>query len=577
VRLVTRENAEPPDAFAEGLRRRWPRLAIIAVAGVVVVALAAAGVALWRGAPARETPVVAVMPFVNASTDPSLAYLGDGIAGDIQAILAQGRSGVRVIGVASSFQLRGGDQAPAIVRTKLGATHAILGSVQRDGDRVHILAQLVDTRDGDVLWSDTYDRPFSNVLDIQAEVARRAAFVLHLAAPDLEPTSGPVPSEAMENYLHAMQVLRTGVGGVRTFDDVIPPLEAATEAAPRFARAWAWLAESYRVQSRYQGEAEQAQLLEKARAAAHKALQIDPSLGYAHAVLEASGGEWEWDRRLAEQRRAEALSPNDIDVIRHRGEIARRMGRMADYRADVLRQVQLDPLSPEARDTAWSDLLEQDRAKAETALRRYIAQDPRATHLWMNFVDEAVNAGDRPAAERGLAELEQAWPELRTRYRFPEKGAQFLIAEYERRVAATGRPANAAALRAHAQAVFDHLQATGGQGCAADALLTVADPAAGRPDLAWRIVEDLYLRRGYAGPSDTCGHKIYHLRETATWPLFVPQTASLRRDPRIWRIFAAVGLAQHWLKAGDWPDFCREPGLPYDCRREAEKVARPSS
>jgi TolB-like protein/DNA-binding winged helix-turn-helix (wHTH) protein len=565
VRLILREALGAP--LAE--RSRGQRFGWVAAGAAVLLLVTLGGWVLWRGARVREPPVVAVLPFANASNDPSLAYLGDGIAGDIQAMLAQGRAGVRVIGVASSFQLRGRDQTPSLVRRRLGATHAILGSVQRDTNRVHILAQLVDTRSGEVLWSDTYDRDFANVLDIQADVARRTALVLHLAAPELASDSGPTPPEALENYLRAMQVLRTGVGGLRTFDDVVPPLESATQAAPQFAHAWAALAEAYRLKSRRQGEAEQARLLEQARTAARQALQIDPSLGFAHAVLEASESEWNWDQRLSELARAEALSPNDVDVIRHRAELARRMGRLEDMRNANLRRLQLDPLSPEARDLAWGEMLHRDRGEAEKALRRYVAQDSDANALWIDFVEQAVHAGDRPAAERGMVELERGWPNVRAHFRLSDQTAVAMLANIRRQVSETGRPPDVAAHRAHADAVFQNLRSNGGQGCAADALADLADPAAGRLDLAWQVAEELYLRRGYAVTGGACGHSLYSQRQTATWPLFIPQTESLRRDPRIWRLFAGVGLAQHWLEAGDWPDFCREANLPYDCRREA--------
>src|SRR5262249_23822871 len=135
-----------------------------------------------------------------------------------------------------------------------------------------------------------------------------------------------------------------------------------------------------------------------------------------------------------------------------------------------------------------------------------------------------------------------------------------------------------AAVERAGQDIFDQLTTRRlGQGCAVDVLPPIgAADGYEREDLAWRIAEGLYLQRGFVGTTATCPRPVYPGREPATWPLFHPRTAFLRSDPRIWQIFDAVGLTRFWRETNQWPDFCTDPRLPYDCRAMANAV-RPSN
>ena len=113
---------------------------------------------------------IAVLPFVDMSEKKDQEYFADGMAEEIIDLLAKIPS-IKVIGRTSSFQFKGRNEDLRTIGAKLGAAYVLEGSVRRSADRVRVTAQLVDTRDGAHLWSVTYDRPASDVLQLQGEIA----------------------------------------------------------------------------------------------------------------------------------------------------------------------------------------------------------------------------------------------------------------------------------------------------------------------------------------------------------------------------------------------------------------------
>ena len=113
---------------------------------------------------------IAVLPFTDMSERKDQEYFADGMAEEVLDILAQIPS-LKVIGRTSSFQFKGRNEDLRTIGTRLGVAYVLEGSVRRSADRVRVTAQLIDTRDGTHLWSETYDRPASDVLLMQAEIA----------------------------------------------------------------------------------------------------------------------------------------------------------------------------------------------------------------------------------------------------------------------------------------------------------------------------------------------------------------------------------------------------------------------
>src|SRR5256714_7135320 len=159
-------------------RRRWAAiasaLALLIVAGGVFFFFARAKLVI--AAPMRS---VAVMPLVNTSGDPNNEYFSDGLSDELIAVLAK-IPGLKVIGRNSSFLFKGKSSDSASIGQKLGVAQLIQGSVQRQGERVRIVAEMIRASDGEALWSETYDRELKDVFAVQSEIAQAVAAQLKI-------------------------------------------------------------------------------------------------------------------------------------------------------------------------------------------------------------------------------------------------------------------------------------------------------------------------------------------------------------------------------------------------------------
>src|SRR2546425_6412349 len=141
---------------------------------------------------AEVAPSIAVLPFVNLSSDKEQEYFSDGIAEEILNALAQVR-GLRVIGRTSSFSVKGKNEDLRAIGEKLNASNLLEGSVRKSGARVRITAQLVEAADGSHLWSQQFDREMTDVFAVQDEIARAVVVALRLKL--LPPQSGALDEQ----------------------------------------------------------------------------------------------------------------------------------------------------------------------------------------------------------------------------------------------------------------------------------------------------------------------------------------------------------------------------------------------
>ena len=154
--------------------QRNPKLVGAATAGLLLGAVA---VWLFRGELFRASPFnppdrsIAVLPFTDSGNTKDQEYLGDGISEDILQTLAQ-VEGLRVIGRSSSFAFRGKNTSASEVGQKLNVENVLEGSLQRQGDRVRVTAELIDARNGFRVWTETYDRKLDGAFALQDEIAR---------------------------------------------------------------------------------------------------------------------------------------------------------------------------------------------------------------------------------------------------------------------------------------------------------------------------------------------------------------------------------------------------------------------
>jgi TolB-like protein len=260
------------------------------------------------------------LPLENLSGDPGQEYFADGMTEALIGDLAKLGS-LSVISRTSVMRYKQTDKSLPEIARDLSVDGIIEGTVMRAGDRVRITAQLIDARSDRHLWNERYDRELSDVLALQADVARAVAeqIRLELTAEEqaaLTPARAVDP-QAYDAYLRGVQ-LRGPHRLVRVWGPLaIEQFQRAAELDPQFAEAWAELARTRGTLGiagrnlRYRGQ------LPNAHKAVQKALEIDDRLGGAHQVLAAVRFWYEWDfvgaRRAYE--RALQLSPSDPGVL----------------------------------------------------------------------------------------------------------------------------------------------------------------------------------------------------------------------------------------------------------------------
>lgn len=262
---------------------------------------------------------IAVLPFINMSSDKEQEYFSDGITEEILNRLA----GIRELQVAartSAFSFKGQNQDVREIAQLLGVSNILEGSVRKAGDQVRITAQLIRAADGFHLWSEAYDRRLENIFAIQDDIATQIAGALQVSlgistSQSIQPGKTINP-EVYDLYLRALNLHRQrGLGVV----EAIELYEQALAIDPEFAPAWAGLSHSYIVVINYVSEEERERLGDlgaKSMAAAKKALELNPNLPTAlHAMANNLFFQFEWKRAEEYYQRALRLDPDSSDIM----------------------------------------------------------------------------------------------------------------------------------------------------------------------------------------------------------------------------------------------------------------------
>jgi serine/threonine protein kinase/Tfp pilus assembly protein PilF len=302
------------------------------------------------GTDRRRSPSVAVLPFLNLSADPENEYFADGIMEDVIANLSKIRS-LKVISRTSVMAFKKREKSLREIGTALGAKAILEGSVRRAGNRVRIVAQLIDSETDEYLWADTYDRDLTDIFAIQTEVALQIAAALRAElSPDERERIQRVPT----HDLHAHQLYLQGRYWFckfteEGFNQAIAYFEKAISEDPRFALAHAGLALVYTELGIGQGSGalQSAVAFGKAKDAAARALALDDQLGDAHSVaaLLKFVCDYDWTGAEKEFQLALELSPGSADIYGHYGWLCSALERYEDAIRLMKRAQELDPLA----------------------------------------------------------------------------------------------------------------------------------------------------------------------------------------------------------------------------------------
>ena len=354
----------------------------------------------------RRPSAVAVLPFLNLGASPENEYFAEGITEDVIAHLSKIRA-LRVISRTSVLSFSHRSQPLKEIAARLGATTLLDGSVRHAGDRVRIVATLIDAETERHLWAETYDRQLTDIFAIQTDVA------LHIAAALKAELSGDEQARVRREPTRNVHAYRLFLQGRQWFIKFTPePLlraielfDRATEQDPTFALAYAHTAMAY-TELAEAGAMAPDVAYERASHAVAKALAIDPELGAAHCTLGhlKTVRELDWEGAEREFKRALELSPSAAEAYDLYGRLCMGLERYDDALALLQRAQELDPLA-HGLDIATA-LLRAGRydeaiSRAEEAVTVYGAQDrARATLGWAYFLSGRTR--------EGLAELERA-------------------------------------------------------------------------------------------------------------------------------------------------------------------------
>jgi serine/threonine-protein kinase len=289
---------------------------------------------------------IAVLPFANLSADKENEFFGDGLAEEVINTLAQ-VPGLQVAGRTSSFQFRGKDVDVADVGRRLNVEQLLEGSVRRAGSRVRVTAQLIKVADGFHLWSERYDREWTDIFAIQDEITQAIALALRLR---LSPeTSLPRPHTpnllAFEATLKARELWYTAMPG--SFEQTKALFEHAIAIDPLFALPHSLLGGCYTMLANL-GFRPAYDVMPLARAAEAEALRIDPALPEAHALLGVCDGCFghDWAGAQREWQLAMAREPVSRDVrFWYGNHYLLPTGRLAEAVETMASGLQDDPLN----------------------------------------------------------------------------------------------------------------------------------------------------------------------------------------------------------------------------------------
>ncbi len=311
------------------------------------------------GAQAERVPSIAVLPFANLSADKENEYFSDGLAEEILNALTQ-LPGLRVIARASAFAFRGRENAISEIGERLQVTSVLHGSVRRAGNRVRVSVQLINVSDESQLWSERYDREMRDVFDIQDEIAQ--AIVEKLKVKLGTKAGQPLVKRYTDNLEAHTLYLRGNFHLYRLtpadMEQGRECLERAVALEPGYAPAWVQLAD-YHIANSFFGRESPLQEWPKALAAARQAVEADPELAEAHAVLGWVGAlsEFRWDEALRRSDTALKLNPASARSHFWRACIWNALGRPEESLAAVATVA----LGDTERAFAWTDKAVQER------------------------------------------------------------------------------------------------------------------------------------------------------------------------------------------------------------------------
>jgi adenylate cyclase len=297
--------------------------------------------------PLPDKPSIVVLPFDNTSGDPQQDYFSNGITEVLTSDLSR-ISGLFVIARNTAFSI-GKSRNVQEVGRELGVRYVLEGSVQKAGDQVRIVAQLIDTTTGGHLWSQRYDRPLTDIFALQDEIVQKIVTTLNL---QLTLREQGVPVRKRTDYVEAYDTFLRGAEYFWRFTkegnaQARPLFEKTIELDPQYAEAYVYLGWTYLSAFLHQWNPD-LQTLQRALELEQQALALDDALPNVHSVLSAVYMyQGKYEPALAAAERAIALDPNDAESYVKLANIFNLFGeRTAEAIELIEKAIRLNPRYP---------------------------------------------------------------------------------------------------------------------------------------------------------------------------------------------------------------------------------------
>ena len=488
--------------------RRNPKLVVTGVAGLL---LGAGAIWLFHGELFRGSAFnppeksIAVLPFLDLSPTKDQEYFCEGMSEEILHALAK-IDGLRVVGRTSSFSFKGKSVNTSQVGKKLNVQNVLEGSLQRDGNHVRINAQLIDTRTGFHVWTETYDRELAGVFALQDEITRSIVEALKIKLAVSLPIHEQRSTEVYDLYLQGLYF--SNKSSEEDLRRALNFFQRAIEKDPTFSRAWTGIAKVwYFLADVY---VKPLDAYPASKEAALKAISLDEKDAEAHCYLSEAKRVLDWDLAGAdaELKRALELDPNSAPAHLFAGLHPLFRGELKEGLQLVLGAKKLDPVSPIISYAATAAYLANDRIDdAVTEGQRTLQLDPNYFYL-----DSVLAAAYR---EKG---------------NFPEA-----IALYTKGQEATHLPSSGLAItyarigrQTEAQNVFAQLLQAREKRYVSAPLIAAVSVALGDKEGAFRELE-----RAYAEHSGVL-----------QWIAFLPEFRALHSDARFPNLLHRIGVSE---------------------------------
>jgi len=288
---------------------------------------------------------VAVLPFINMSSDPEQEYFSDGLSEELLNRLAQNDQ-LRVAARTSSFQFKGENLDVGDIGRQLKVDNILEGSVRKSANRLRITAQLIRVDTGFHLWSETYEREMDDVFAIQDDIALAITTALEAELGTASPSTANKPTdniEAYQAYLQARFLLaKRGEANMLKAHTLF---EQSVSLDPTFSKAWSGLAYNYSLLPGYGPTVSYKQAWETVKIATERAIGLDPDNAEAYVALARSNYEDDFKTILGLYEKAYELAPNNADVVNFYADFMMNLGDFeAAERLEKI-SIDLDPLA----------------------------------------------------------------------------------------------------------------------------------------------------------------------------------------------------------------------------------------